>query len=114
VAECPAAVVWAACTKSPHRAIYPEARRCRAEGSKSTKGVSVNAPRRPFIFNVNLTISPTGGVQELSKTPGRMNCMMTGKAIRKRPSTSTLVQFVKSNDFWRAYNHASFLEVGVL
>jgi hypothetical protein len=50
VAECRAAVVWAECTKSPHRAIYPEARHCRAEESKSQKGVSVQPPRRPFFF----------------------------------------------------------------
>jgi hypothetical protein len=50
VAECRAAVVWAECTKSPHRAIHPSARHCRAEESKSKKGVSVQPPRRPFFF----------------------------------------------------------------
>jgi hypothetical protein len=41
VAECPAAAVWAECTKSLHRAIYPSARQCRAEGSDSQRASGV-------------------------------------------------------------------------
>jgi hypothetical protein len=58
VVVCRAVVVWAECTKSPHRAIYPEARHCRAEESKSKKGVSVQSPRCPFFFY----LFPSAGV----------------------------------------------------
>ena len=53
VAECPAAAVWAACTKSPNRAIYPEARRCRAEGSDSQRA-SGATHRDALFFGLNV------------------------------------------------------------
>ena len=52
MAVCPAAAVWAACTKSPHTAIYPEARRCRAEDPNPQRASRFNSPRRPFFLAI--------------------------------------------------------------
>ena len=55
MAVCPAAAVWAACTKSLHRAIYPEARQCRAEGSDSQR--ASGAIHRDALFHCSRRVA---------------------------------------------------------